>query len=138
MSKGFTLIELLVTIILIALIIAAVIVGIDPVDKINSSNDAKVITNVAILASAFENNATVNNGNYSDNLDFLVAVGEIKSIPVPPDGYCDGAYKFGAGGVSQTVWCNLKSKKYSATPYWYWCSITGESHAVSTIPATCP
>ncbi len=138
MSKGFTLIELLIVILIIGIIIAAVLVGIDPVDKINSANDAKVQTDIETLASAFENNAIAFGAIYSSNPSFLLSTGELRSLPIPPSGYCSGAYQFGPGGPSQFVWCNLKSKKYAATPYWYWCSATGATSAVASIPATCP
>ena len=52
LNEGFTLIELLVVIAILAIIMAVVIVGINPADKINAANDSKVMSDVAAVGSA--------------------------------------------------------------------------------------
>ena len=145
LMKGFTLIELLVVIAILGIIMAAVVAGIDPVDKINAANDAKVQADIGAIATAFEANTTTNNGIYKATQALLVTDGDLKIALTPPTGYCGGTYTVGAGGASQFVSCytagppasGLKSKKYSATPKWIWCSSTGVASAQAA-GYTCP
>lgn len=135
-KKGFTLIELLVVIAILGIIMAAVVAGIDPIDKINAANDAKVQADIGAIGTAFEANATVN-GTYAANEAALITSGDLKITLTPPTGYCGGAYTVGAGGTSQYTSCTLKSKKYAATPLWIWCSSTGKASA-QIASYTCP
>jgi prepilin-type N-terminal cleavage/methylation domain-containing protein len=137
LRKGFTLIELLIVIAILGIIMAAVVAGIDPVDKINAANDAKVQADIGAIGTAFEANATGNNGTYAANQAALQTSGDLKVVLTPPTGYCGGAYTVGAGGVSQYSSCTLKSKKYTATPLWVWCSSTGKASA-QVAGYTCP
>jgi prepilin-type N-terminal cleavage/methylation domain-containing protein len=54
-KKGFTLIELLITVAIIGILSAAVLVGINPLQKINQANDAKVKSDVGQVATAVRN-----------------------------------------------------------------------------------
>ena len=136
-SKGFTLIELLVVIAILGIIMAAVVAGIDPIDKIRAANDAKVQADIGALGTAFEANAVFGLGVYAANQAALITSGDLKITLTPPTGYCGGTYSVGAGGASQFVSCTLQSKKYTATPKWIWCSSTGRASAqISSY--TCP
>lgn len=143
LNKGFTLLELLVVIALLSIIMAVIIVGIDPIDKVNSANDAKVQADIAEIGTALEAYATLN-GTYPTSQDVLLQGGELRSVLTPPTGYCgvSNSYSFGAGGSSQYVTCwngvsGLRSKKYSATPKWIWCSSTGRASAETGV-FVCP
>lgn len=137
LTKGFTLIELLVVIAILGIIMAAVVAGIDPIDKIRAANDAKVQADIGVLGTAFEANATLNSGTYAASQAALVTAGDLKVALVAPTGYT--AYTVGSVGGSGTrsVYTDLKSKKYDATPYWMWCSSTGRAGAVVDT-TTCP
>lgn len=132
--KGFTLIELLVVIAILGIIIAAVVAGINPVDKINAANDAKVQADIGTIATAFEINTTLNGGIYASDQVVLKNSGDLKDVIAPPFGY---TYNYGVGGTSQFIWSTLKSQKYSLTPKWTWCSSTGVASA-QTDAYNCP
>ena len=144
-SRGFTLIELLVVIAILGIIMAAVVAGIDPVDKINAANDAKVQADIGAIGTAFEANVVMNGGLYALTQAELVTDGDLKIPLTPPATYCGGSYTVGAGGATQFVSCytagppasGLKSKKYLATPKWIWCSSTGRASAQAAA-YTCP
>ena len=53
-KKGFTLIELLITIAIIGILSAAVLVGLNPAQKIKQANDAKVKSDVGQVATALQ------------------------------------------------------------------------------------
>lgn len=138
MMKGFTLIELIIVIAILGVLMSIVVAAINPVDKINSANDAKVQSDISALNTAFEANAAGNNGTYAANIAALVTSGDLKVALTPPPGYCGAAagvignYTVGAGGTSQYASCStLKSKKYTNanTPLWIWCSSTGKAGA---------
>lgn len=113
-----------------------VVVGIDPIDKINAANDSKVQSDIAKIATAMEGYAVVNNGTYAATQAILVTSGDLKGAISAPTGYCGGSYTV-TGGASGVVSCQLKSKKYTATPFWVWCSSSGKSGA-TTGAAVCP
>lgn len=141
--KGFTLIELLVVIAILGIIMAAVVAGIDPIDKINAANDAKVQADIGALGTAFEANATLA-GTYAANQAALISGGDLKVTLTAPTGYTcpvtnNTTYNVGGGGTSQYVSCTLKSKKYvnANTPLWIWCSSNGKASAQAA-GFTCP
>lgn len=144
LTKGFTLIELLIVIAILGIIIAAVIAGIDPVDKINAANDAKVQADIGAIGTAFEAYAALNNGTYATSMAALTSSGDLKIVLTPPATYT--AYSSNVGCsvgpcTTQSVWSDLKSKRYTgavpSTPVWKWCSSTGKTGAV-TNSAACP
>lgn len=126
-TKGFTLIELLVVIAVIGALAGGILILSDPVDRINSANDAKAQNGVAEIGRGAEAFATRNIGAYASNIADMVSGGELKTTPVPPTGY---AYTYtatnDAGGACTTadgdctvvvITSPLKSRKYQATPY---------------------
>ena len=129
-KKGFTLIELLIVIAIMGVIASAVLVAIDPVDKINSANDSKIQADIAQIAGAGTAFATSNNGFYSPDTATLKTQGELSNIPTPPGG---GAYSYVASpNLCTTATCTsfvitqpLKSKKYAGYPTWRFDSATG-------------
>ena len=137
-AKGFTLIELLIVMAVIAVLAGITIVGLDPVDRVNAANDAKVQKDVTALASAMETYAATNAGTYATSQAQLTTNGDIKIILTAPSGYSTYTFSGGAGAAA-TAYGTLKSKKYTnpGTTYWVWCSGSGRAGA-KTSSSTCP
>lgn len=136
--RGFTLIELLIVIAILGILGVAVLVGINPVDKIRAANDAKVINDIGTIASSIESYTATHDGIYPASIKDLVDSGELKTEPIPPSGYSPSTttnkYNFIRIDVACTdnctgaiVWMNLKSQKYIATPKHVWDSRTGKT-----------
>lgn len=135
--KGFTLIELLIVIGIIGVLAAVVLVGIDPVDKINAANDSKVQRDINALANAMESYAANSNGTYVTLQSSLVTHGDLKVALTAPGGYI--TYGLSGGAQAATVYGQLKSKKYTSanTPTFVWCSNSGRAGATAS-STTCP
>lgn len=138
--RGFTLIELLIVMAIIGILAAVVLVGIDPVDKINAANDTKVQRDINALANAMESYAAINNGTYATTQAQLVTNGDLKAQLTAPAGYT--AYTL-VGGVTGEAHGQVKSKRFvnatPSTPSWAWCSSSGRAGAVASMAnGTCP
>jgi len=139
LQEGFTLIELLIAIGIIGIMASVVLVGIDPLDKINAANDSKVQRDINAIANAMESYAATHDGTYAANQSpTLTNSGDLKVVINPPTGY--NPYTV-SGGVSGTVTGQLKSKKYTVgppvVPAFVWCSTSGRAGATADT-ATCP
>jgi prepilin-type N-terminal cleavage/methylation domain-containing protein len=85
-SQGFTLIELLVVIAVIGILAAALLLAIDPIDKIRAGNDTKVLNDArAIYDGSLRSYTSAN--TFPTNLDAVVTAGELKSKPTAPTSY---------------------------------------------------
>lgn len=148
---GFTLVELLIVITVLGILAATILTVVNPQDKINAANDAKVQQDANQLINALQTYAAQDvAGKYPDDLATLVTAGEINVVPKPPTGYgTDYAY-----GVDNTtvppvakIAGMLKSKKSIAaaapgtTAQWCWLSSLGTAKAYSGAPVNgvaCP
>ena len=95
MRSGFTLIELLVVLGVLATVSSGVVAMIDPIDKLRQANDAKVINDVAQVATALQAYAA-QNALYPDQATWfsdLTSSGELVVFPTPPT-------PFGTGGLT--------------------------------------
>ena len=127
---------------MLGILAAVVLTAIDPVDKVNSANDAKVNRDIASISSAAEAYAASNNGAFPTAAE-LVSSGEMRSVPQPPSGYnCAANYGYTVtttAGVSNfTLVCQQKAKKVSTTPYRRYESATGKTCNVATATTPCP
>lgn len=142
LSKGFTLIELLIVIAILGILAAATLAIVDPIDKIRAGNDSKVqqdIVNVAKAAEAYAvtNNGTIPTGTFAQVTQILITSGDLRSAPSAPTGYT--AYTFTGGGANPFIVSGqLRSKKFTATPFFKYTSATGKSCAAAAATGTCP
>lgn len=139
LKKGFTLIELLVVIAVMAVVASAVLVLIDPVDKINAANDSRIQADIGQVATALTSYAASNNGLYpttAQGSGVLTSSGELTKLPTPPANYSAYTYTFNAGGTIAQVFGQLKSKKYTATPVWGWCNTSAAAGVTTGV--VCP
>ncbi len=148
-GAGFTLIELLIVIAILGILGVAVLVGINPVDKIRAANDAKVINDIGTIAGATESYAATHDGIYPDSITELVTSGELKTEPIPPSGYNQPSNKYNFVQVPNPcstttcegaiIWMNLKSLKYKSNPKHVYDSQTGKTCDVAKDAAeSCP
>jgi len=150
-QAAFTLIEIIIVLAIIAVLAAVILVGIDPIDKINSANDSKVQSDINAIAKALEAYSVNNYNSYPNPATpedwvqpTLVASGELKAVINPPAGYfCNAAqtinkYMFNnVAGTEGQVVCRLKSKKFTAEPWWKWCSTSGKADSLTGV-GLCP
>lgn len=144
-SKGFTLIELLIVIAILGVLAAGILVAIDPVDKISQANDAKVQNDISNMGRSSERYAVLHNGFYPFVLNDLVASGELKRVSVAPSGYVAYAVTntpspcaAGTTCTDMTIYGQLKSKRYTSTPWYHYETNNGKACAQTTVTTACP
>jgi len=135
-KKGFTLIELLITIAIIGILSAAVLVGLNPVAKINAANDATVKTNVGTVSTALNVFAGAN-GYFPASADIatLATAGDLTALPTTPTGVTyTWVSQTAASGACTTALKNCSKVAVStnkmfapvtAGDVWCWKSATG-------------
>lgn len=160
--SGFTLAELLIVIAVVGVLGSGVAIAINPADKINAANDAKVKADISSLASALQTFSTSNRGLYPDlnsppllssgcasgnattvlgGTGGLVATQELGSIPIPPSGYgTNYSYCWDNSATPPKVKI-AGNQKRGGTSVIAWCSWTnaitsGASYTLSL--NTCP
>ena len=155
MSKGFTLIELIIVIAILGVLAAVLITTIDPLDKINAANDAGAISTISQLGKANDTYASSNSNLYPIATTFagvvtaLNTAGEVKySSVAQPSGYSAYVYFAPAGCVAGSqvscttyvFYTQVKSKKYTATPFYMYANGKGcvQASAPTDSTATCP
>ena len=106
-SKGFTLIELLIVIAVIGILAAALLVAIDPIDKIRAGNDTKVINDVRAIYDGAQRTYT-QTYVVPANTQAIKDAGELKQIPSAPSGY--SAYQYVHGADTVVVYGQIQSK----------------------------
>ena len=142
--KAFTLVELLIVITVLGILAATILTVVNPQDKINAANDAKVQNDINQIINALQTYAAQDpQGYYPVDLDTLVTAGEVNVVPKPPTGYgTDYTYSVDNTSVPPIAKVSglMKSKKNVAvggggsTAYWCWSSTSG----VASILASCP
>ncbi len=120
LQSGFTLIELLIVIAVLGVIASATLAAIDPIDKINAGNDARVKSDVSQVVRGIQAYVTAN-GSIPADLAAATIGSEVKALPVSPytitcnsgaveyGGYC---YRItGTPPTEYSFYGQVKSKK---------------------------
>lgn len=145
--SAFTLVELLIVIAVMGVLAGAVLVSINPQEKIYAANDARVQSDVGQLVGALQafaaNNATGIYPTTAQGLAQLVTSGELTVLPAAPSGYA--AYTFYGATTVAKVSGEIKSAKFrgavTAPASYCWLSSTGTAVVIAGAPtanATCP
>ena len=101
-KRGFTLIELLIVIAILGILAAAVLVAINPAKRQNQARDTKTQNDISQVSSALQAYFTSEGGTYPDLLNDLVTNGDLRSLPVSPQGPAY-TYVVSPGGCAGTV-----------------------------------
>jgi prepilin-type N-terminal cleavage/methylation domain-containing protein len=140
-SKGFTLIELLIVIAIIGILAAALLIALDPAEKIRLANDTRAINNVSEVSNKIEQWAVqYNNGVYPANWGSAAAVATdpaSPSAPTPPTSAYAFTYTVAANAFTVRV-ASLQSKKYSGNPGFLYDSVKGKTCSGAATIASCP
>ena len=141
MKKGFTLIELLIVIAILGVLAAGVVAAINPLERINQANDSNAMGVIGTMANATEAYAVTNKGSYPVAADAatlqttLMTNGDLKTAVSVPAGYTLTGSSTAIGPAKISI--SIKSTKYTATPFYAWCSSSGKTGYVA-LATTCP
>ena len=118
-KKGFTLLELLLVIAIIAILAGLIIFNLNPAQRLNDSNDAKVRSDVEAIASAMALYITDKQGRHTSLGDLstarsvgntltklraeVVTGGYMSSLPKAPSGYSQYTIKKNSTGLITVV-----------------------------------
>lgn len=140
-KSGFTLIELLVVLAVLAVVVGAVVVAIDPIGQINRAKDGQIKNDIGSISTALQSYYSFY-GEYPAVLSDLVSSGDLIRIPTPPDsppgpdytsGYttstqgCDGGLRCWV-----MVWYALKAPQGNKI-LWCWVSTWGAAQSKSSV-----
>ena len=83
---GFTLIELLIAIAILGILMAGVLVAVNPVKRQNQAKDAQIKSDIGQISTGAQSFfASQGVGSYPVNLNALVTSGDLKNVPTPPN-----------------------------------------------------
>jgi prepilin-type N-terminal cleavage/methylation domain-containing protein len=162
-QDGFTLVELLVGIAVLAIIASVVVIGIDPIKKINVTKDAAAKSDISQIVNALQRRySNAEKLTYPESLDELKG-NELKNVPNQQSGAfdCSGTpssveaqeycYAVNAEGTAAAVWGTTWGKAETSGTggaieatasarmyYWCWDSTTGTYKALTESPTTVP
>jgi len=153
-SKGFTLIELLIVIAIVGILSAAVLIGINPVKKINQAKDSQTKSDIAQIASAMQayytQKGTIGAACYPIKVKALVDEGEMKTEPkspvdgsiykvtIPDTSTCTSALNQDGSCVASTACTEVTvSGETLTTPGRVWCWNSTDGTVTETTAALC-
>lgn len=146
-SKGFTLIELLIVIAIIGILAAALLIAIDPAEKIRLANDTRAMNNVSEVSNKIEQWAVqYNDGVYPTNAGggwnqastASASNPNSPSSPVAPTSSYAFVYNNNGNNTFYVRVQSLQSKKYNANPAFIYDSAKGKTCPAAAGATTCP
>jgi prepilin-type N-terminal cleavage/methylation domain-containing protein len=164
-QEAFTLVEVLVSIAVLAIIVAIVIVSVNPVKRINAAKDTTTKTDVGQIVNALQRHySNTEKYTYPQKLEELQG-NELKTVPKQQTGAydCSGnpttaeaqeyCYAVNPEGTAAALWGTTwgeaeipATASAGTTPtttttrayYWCWDSATGSYRSLTDAPATVP
>jgi prepilin-type N-terminal cleavage/methylation domain-containing protein len=146
--KAFTLVELLIVIAVMGVLAGAVLVSINPADKLNLANDSKVQSDLSQISTALSSYYAQNGyypGPNTAAVTTALTTAELPVWPAAPTGYtytvastpgtCTTAAK---DCVSVIVSATLKAVKWGTSNVWKWTSANGKTCADTAATGNCP
>ena len=139
-QKAFTLIELLITIAIVGILSAAVLVGINPVQKLAQANDSKIKSDIGAIAGAAQSYmAGSPTGLYPTSVAVMVASKDLSSTPGTPVNF--SALKTSGGAACDATACGVFAVYYAlnapVTAGNVWCYRSATGVASETTAAAC-
>lgn len=144
MKKGFTLIELLVVIAIIGVMMAAVIVAINPTARLRDARDSNGKQVVAAVAGAAEACITKKLGDAGiteagavaacNSVALLVTAGYLKSNPATG---LTGTLAMGTDGTGVCVSYDLEDTTNATCTFWKYTSVTAPAGKAGCATTTC-
>lgn len=149
LRKGFTLVELLVVMGVLAVLAGALVVLLDPAERVKLATDTKAIADATQVTGAMQSYTAQNGGNYYNSTSWasltnqLVSDGFLSVAPTPQTNYSFGYYSTGTTVAKVAV--TLTSKKYkgaATSGCWCYSSALGTSSnyagTCTATPNACP
>ncbi len=142
-KRGFTLIELLVVITIIGTLAAAILIAINPIQKISQANDSKVKSDIGQMATAMQ--AYYTRFQYYPNVLSALSPNELNNLPAAPGGYSAYVLNVAPGGCLGTqaspctgiaIYGQIKASTSGNTVWCYRASLGTAGEAANA--AACP
>ena len=149
LKKGFTLVELLVVMGILAVLAGALVVLLDPSERLKLATDTKAIADATQVTGALQSYAAQAGGIYYfsggsswDNMTTRLKTDGFLTVAPTVQGNYAFNYYVDATGANAKVVTNLTSKKNGGTTgCWCWSSAVGTASVKSSCNATattCP
>ncbi len=151
MKKGFTLVELLVVIAIVGVLAAAILVAINPAERIAEARDSQTKQDIGSIATGLTTYFTRNSLYPTSLTDLALPVGDLKTIPIAPvDGPEEGGtvrtydtpYSTNGTATEASIFWQMTALSNGAVAgaannnVWCFRTVTGQASSVASPGAT--